>query len=581
MRIHILLITILCLLIVVMTFPLVFKMSSHMPGFFSTDEPYGALWSMWWQRYAFQNNTASSFCPFIAAPFGINFGSSTVSYPTWQLLGKGFSIMTNEIIANNIFILISFVLTAIIVYFLVYHLTKNRLAGFLSSVIYTFCPYHFARSWQHLAIAQVQWMPLFIFALLYLRENKSYKAVIFVAISYFLIACFELGYAYFMAVATVVFIIFTIFYYKRKSLRVIWLISLGIFLAFLFLSPQILKIIKSMLMGATTADLTSSMYKRPFEDLFAQSAKPLSYLLPSAQHPIFGKFTQYFVGDFLYGVSFTEHTLYLGWTTIALSFIAFRYWRRNKLKKMTEKENFAIGYFILLAIVAWLFSQPPWWKFGSIRIFLPSFFMYKILPMFRAYARFGIVVMLAMSVLAGFGLKFILEKFKTQKAKILITCLFSCLVLFEFWNYPPFKVIDLTKYPVVYDWLKEQNRDFVIAEYPLDVEGQDEMYKFYQTKHGKKMINGTIPGTPANKISHSIIKLSEPRTAGTLKWLGVEYVLVHINKYEDSGLIDVKEELNKIKHNSKLKFVKNFEDIDVYEIIATPVEPVITKGGAE
>lgn len=533
---------------------------------------------MWWQRYAFKNNMPASFCPFIAAPFGVNFGSATVSYPAWQLLGKGFSVITNEIIANNIFVLMSFVLAAIIVYFLVYYITTSSLCGLFSSIIYTFCPYHFARSWQHLAIAQVQWMPLFIFALLYLRERKSYKAVFFVAISYFLIACFELGYAYFMAIATAVFVISTIFYYKRKSLRIIWLVFLGMFLTFLFLLPQTLKIIKSMLIGATATDLASSMYKRPFEDLFMQSAKPLSYLLPSAQHPIFGKFTQYFVGDFLYGVSFTEHTLYLGWTTIVLSFVAFRYWKkRGKLNKLEEKENFTIGYFILLAIVAWLFSQPPWWRFGSVRILLPSFFMYKILPMFRAYARFGIVIMLAMSVLAGFGLKSILEKFKTQKMKILITCLFSSLVLFEFWNYPPFKVIDLTKYPAVYDWIKDEKGDFVIAEYPLDVDGPNEMYKFYQTKHEKKIINGTDTRSYANKFAKIITRLSDPKTAGVLKWLGVKYVIVHTDKYNNSNLIEDKKELNRIMHTASLKLVKEYTDSNIYEVIAEPIEPEIPK----
>ena len=156
----------------------------------------------------------------------------------------------------------------------------------------------------------------------------------------------------------------------------------------------------------------------------------------------------------------------------------------SKVKKFQKNDflfhegDFYIGFFIFLAVVAWLFSQPPWWKFGPIKIYMPSFFMYKILPMFRAYCRFGIVVMLAVAVLAGYGLKFILERFKTQKAKIAITCLFAGLVLFEFWNWPPYKVIDVSKVPPVYYWLKEQPGDFVIAEYPLDADSPNEMYKF-------------------------------------------------------------------------------------------------------
>ena len=50
---------------------------------------------------------------------------------------------------------------------------------------------------------------------------------------------------------------------------------------------------------------------------------------------------------------------------------------------------------------------------------MPSFFMYKILPMFRAYCRFGIVVELAVAVLAGFGLKFFLRDLSHREQKLL------------------------------------------------------------------------------------------------------------------------------------------------------------------
>jgi hypothetical protein len=197
--------------------------------------------------------------------------------------------------------------------------------------------------------------------------------------------------------------------------------------------------------------------------------------------------------------------------------------------------------------------------------------------------------MLAIAVLAGFGLKFILERFKSEKAKIALTTLFCGLLLFEFWNYPPFKVINVSKVPGVYYWLKGQPEDLVIAEYPLDITGPSEMYKFYQTKHEKKMINATVPGTYAHRISETITKLSNPHTAGVLKWMGVKYVLVHKQDYINTELVEDYEELNKILQNAGLKFIKTFPKqecpeknimcvqktgpIDVYEVVAIPQEP--------
>ena len=161
----------------------------------------------------------------------------------------------------------------------------------------------------------------------------------------------------------------------------------------------------------------------------------------------------------------------------------------------------------------------------------------------------------------------------------------------EFWNYPPFKVIDVSKVPSVYYWLKEQPADFAIAEYPLDSDSPNEMYKFYQTKHEKKIINGTIPGTYANKLAQTITKLSEPNIAGVLKWMEVKYVLVHQDGYLQTDLIKDREELEEIPRNLGLKFIKNFPvrecpqknimcvqktgPIDVYEVVASPIKPRI------
>jgi hypothetical protein len=91
-------------------------------------------------------------------------------------------------------------------------------------------------------------------------------------------------------------------------------------------------------------------YHRPFEDLFAQSARPLSYFLPAVVHPIFGNLTEQFIGSSLYGESLTEHTLYLGWVPLILAFVAFRGWRqerrlRAKSQEPRAREDFYISFF--------------------------------------------------------------------------------------------------------------------------------------------------------------------------------------------------------------------------------------------
>jgi hypothetical protein len=269
---------------------------------------------------------------------------------------------------------------------------------------------------------------------------------------------------------------------------------------------------------------------------------------------------------------------------LSVSFLAF---------KRRKEGGHYINFFIFLGAIAWLFSQPPWWSIFGFKLYMPSFFMYKILPMFRAYCRFGILVMFAIAVLAGFGLKFFLERFKRPIVKNTVTVFACCLALFEFWNYPPPKVIDVSKAPAVYYWLKNEPKDTVIAEYPLDTNGANDLYKFYQTKHEKRMVNGTTPGTYPNRIAAGITKLSEIPTAEILRWMGAKYVFVHEDDYLNSGLTEDKDEFDKIAKNTGLKFIRTFPaencsqkdamcteksgPIHVYEVVAKAKMPMVDK----
>lgn len=586
--------TIICLLIFILivatTYPLIFKINTCIPGFFSTDESIAIVWNAWFIKFSLLNHISIKTTDFIAYPFGIDFYTNRPTSYIWVLINFILPVLTTPVLTYNLQIIFNLFLSVLFTIFLMYYLTKNRTIALFSGVIFGFCPYMFVRSWQHLGETYLWPMPLFLWFLFRLKEDKSLITKIIFVVS-LILAAINYDVIYYVFIILVAFLIYLMPKWKSNKLYInkIFLLST---IASVMLIPQFFSVFKNLLFPMHSTASAHNPYFRPFEDLFTQSAKPLSYLLPSVAHPIFGKFTEQFIGTQLYGISFTEHMLYLGWVPLILAFVAFRKWRKRRREAELGtvpfgdsphyKEDFYIGFFILLVIVAWLFSQPPWWKLGSLKIYMPSYFMYKILPMFRAYCRFGIVVMLAVSVLAGFGLKFVLERFKTQRAKIAVTTLFCGLVLFEFWNYPPFKVIDVSKVPAVYYWLKEQPGDFVIAEYPLDIIGPNEMYKFYQTAHEKKIINGTIPGSYAHKVAQKITKLSSPETARILKWMGVKYALVHRDGYLGTDLVEDREELEKIPQNKGLKFVRSFpvqecpdEDImcvqktgpiDVYEV---------------
>ena len=138
--------------------------------------------------------------------------------------------------------------------------------------------------------------------------------------------------------------------------------------------------------------------------------------------------------------------------------------------------------------------------------------------------------------------------------------LLLCGVIFEFLNIPPYRIIPLDKTPEVYRWLAEQPRDTIIAEFPLDAIAPNPKYMFFQTKHHKSMINGTIPGTSPNVEAKTLTRLSDLTTLRVLQKWNVRYILIHPSAYEATGLIEDTLELEKILKSPHLKRVKEFSD---------------------
>ena len=216
-----------------------------------------------------------------------------------------------------------------------------------------------------------------------------------------------------------------------------------------------------------------------------------------------------------------------------------------------------------------VFSAPPYATINLKKIYFPAHYLYNFFPMFRAYARFGIVVLLCVSVLAGFGLNYAFSvaarlcRARSWRHKMprLLTLLFSGIVLLEV-LLPSFNA-DLTP-PEVYTWLAEQPGDFLILEYPPR---SDHSGLLYQRVHGKKLFNPSLES--AQELLYSLV--DEERLAkkvfrdvadfpDELKELGVKYVIFHkddpINPLPDEYL-----------RRSGFTLVKEYSEEIVFEVV--------------
>ena len=57
-----------------------FKITTHIPGFFSTDEPFGNLWRSWYMKYSVLNHISFTRTILLSYPFGLNIYGFGLNY---------------------------------------------------------------------------------------------------------------------------------------------------------------------------------------------------------------------------------------------------------------------------------------------------------------------------------------------------------------------------------------------------------------------------------------------------------------------------------------------------------------------
>jgi len=558
------------------SFPIIVNCSGQIYG--DSSDPVATVWHFWWLSYAKTHDLSRLVIPIIAAPFGVDLSLSP-GHPFWEYINTLLTLHLGAVAAYNLQILLSFILSGLFMYYFIFLIIKDKKIALLMGMIFTLSPYHFARAFEHLGLSNMQWMVLYIMSLFNLRKEITYKNAVLCGLCFSIIGWFDFYYLYFMMIFTVIFILFSFFYYreafKNLNTKKITVILTGIFIFVLLLFPSIFYILKISFFAQKAKTLVAFAYERPFHHLFADSSRVLNYFLPAEFHPFLGGITRPLIGTLFYGSTPHEQTLYLGYVGLILALIGHRSWRRKRANLKAEykksEENFVISFFTLSLFIFFVSSFPPYVQIGKIFIPFPSFFLYKVFPMFRNYARMGVLVLISVCVLASFGLKEVLNSIVRRSKKILMCIFLAVLICLEFLPYPPLRTTDVTKIPPAYEWLKKQSGNFTIAEYPLNAD--DRKYLFFQSIHQKKLVNGAIPGTYAYEVMQKIIGLEDPATAGILSFLGAKYVFVHKDRYRAYEGGKILGQVPDLSSDKRYELVKSFKNVDVYSINAAKINP--------
>ncbi|MHB8837202.1 MAG: hypothetical protein ACYC9Y_16045 [Candidatus Methylomirabilia bacterium] len=350
------------------------------------------------------------------------------SQPVTDAVGALFARLMHPVAAYNLLTLLSFPLSAASAFLLGRHLALSPGGAALTALVYAFSPFHLAQAAYHVHIAQTQWFPLYLLALFRCLDEPAPRAVGLLAVA---TACVTLSNFYGGLIAAVITPVAIAAYWLGRakaggrSTRGL-LVTLG---SLVLLAASGIAYVWSVAPGVL-ADPAAIAFRRA--DLFRYSAKWWAFLVPPVQNPFVGDSARRLWLDFGVGGSLFEQQVSLGWGIVALGLIAIFRWLAR------DRQPAALGnvpIIAALALAALLCSLSPERRIGPFTIVRPSGILYSLVPMFRAYARFGVIVQLMAALLAGIGLDWLCRT-GTRRGKI-ATAALLLLAVGEYAVWPP------------------------------------------------------------------------------------------------------------------------------------------------
>jgi hypothetical protein len=335
-------------------------------------------------------------------PFTVmqQFASPTIfevhAQPVTDFTGAALARLAGSVAAYNWLVLLSFPLSAAAGFLLARHLGLSSSGAVLAALLFAFSPFHIAHAAYHPHIAQTQWLPLYLLALWRGMDETGPFAVAFLSVA---AAAVVLSNFYGGLIAVVITPIAIGAYWfararfepqarRRLAVTVGTLAVLaGAGLGFVWLtSPGLI------------ADRTGLAFAR--EDLFRYSAKWWGYLVPPVAHPLLGGVARRIWIASKVDVGLLEQQVSLGWSVVVLGLVALYGWLARNRRLAADA---SVPILAVVAIVAMIFSLSPERRILGVTVVRPSALLYPIVPMFRSYARFGVVVQLMAALLAGVG----------------------------------------------------------------------------------------------------------------------------------------------------------------------------------
>jgi hypothetical protein len=356
--------------------------------------------------------------------------------PLTDLPGRVLARLVGPVAAYNVLILATFPLSAAAAYLLARRVVGSHFGAMVAGLAYAFLPFHVAQAAGHPHVAQTQWLPLYLLALWCCidRPDLPRAALLLAAAAAVALSDFYGGFiaAVLSPVALVVYAVVSPSQPGESRRRGVAITSLVLVAA----AAAGLALIHHF---APAVLLRPGSFAVARSELFAWSAKWWSYLVPPVEHPLLGSRVREFWARHGVGESLLEHQqVAVGWSLLVLGAVPLWLWLRGDRASLAVR---GAPVLVSVAGAAVFCSLSPERRIGPFTLMRPSALLYEVAPMFRAYARFGVVVGLMIALLAGAGAAWLWRR--PMSAGRRTAALLLGLAILEYAPFPPWRWRDV------------------------------------------------------------------------------------------------------------------------------------------
>jgi hypothetical protein len=436
------------------------------------------MWNFWWTGRALGTGHGFYWTDLLGYPHGTSLALhsyplpySLLSLPVqWLVPG-----LRGLILAFNLIVLLSFVLTAAAAAVLAARVSRSYAGGLVAGLIVALAPFR-GLNLTRLHLMATEFPIIYVLCWVLFMERPSWRRAIALGASLALCVYSSPEYAVGALIFSAVWVTYEWRSWYTPSVK-----GLRAGLGIACLACAIL--VSPLLLAQVSAIARNEIRPaRSLDEVSGWSPALASFFVPSRMHPVYGSLLAS-AGEYgsptLDGMR-SETTIPL--TLWALVIVAVTRVKRDRSVFWV----IAGGFFFVLALGPFLRLTGSW----ATRVPLPYAVLYTILPLLRASrdsTRMLPMATLLLAIVAAFGVRACLARIRTRWAAVGLTALFIATITFE--SLPPLSshLTAAQMVPPIYQLITDTPGDFAV----LDLR-EEPFPLLAQTVHGKPITSGSI-----------------------------------------------------------------------------------------